>query len=411
MTEKTRLVKQLRPRPFRSHGLSSVTLESIRDIDVIDPPGGFYHPCEDAIMKHPDDTWQGDVVLDLWLETDKELEHREYLVRCECCERIHDVDDICACGLEPAFDDVNHDQVDDANADDIPLGRMGWYEEFGNPSNPRPPRKRVVVESKPTTAAHIIGAHQECDFCLIAGAFARITSIGMMPSNEVESRDTLVTNTLSWDDFRIFPCHSGYNFTSKSFKWFGRKIQTVGIGMPRVSHLPAAESITVEALAERARVYLGNRGYEDELIEFVRVPNASAFIMDEKNSSPDLMRGPTVQHRVPLYAISKYSAFAVASPSANAKRRVRDFYSQTRDPIGGNSAVASDRAKNLCGCGHCWEKMLMKDQGLIRLAMRTGLPIPYVRVNPKYYEDLLEEILDAHAQERLTVIILEGDVF
>ena len=413
MSETKRKTKTPRPEPFELEGLSSIALESLNNPDVHRIPNGYYHPCEDALIIHPVDAWQGDPVPDLWQLTAEAMADREYVTRCLDCGRILDADATCECELDPAFIDyVSHDRVGAEVEDDIPLGRMAWYAEFGNPADPTPPRKHVkVVETKAPTAAHIIGEHQDCDFCAITGAYARITSVGLIPSQDVKNSETLITNTLSWDDIRIFPCHAGYNFTRKSFMWFGRHLPTAGFEMPRVSHLPAAVSITVESLANRAREHLASNGYENELLEFVRMPNVSGFIMRKQKASAGLSEAPSVEHRVPLYSIGRYSAFAVAKPFSNATRRVRDFYSPSRDAIGGNHAIASERPKSLCGCGKCWERMLWKDKGLIRTAARTGLPTPYVRVNPNYYEDLLEEIEDAHAQERLTIFILEGDVF
>ena len=406
-------IKHLRPVPFTDNGLSSITLESLQNTDLTSFKKGFYHPCEDAVMAPPDDEWCGDPVQDLWAQTARHFEEYQYTVYCEFGQCIIDADaDCCACEYD-AFNDVSHDQVEEVE-DDLPFGRLGWEKEFGRrPAPQQRSKERDVVDDDPvTTNAHIIGEFQDCELCLIAGEFARITSIGLIPSREVKSRDTLVTNTLSWSDMRIFPCHAGYNFTRKEFLWFGKRLQSVADDMPRVSHLPAAVSVTVTELASRAREHLESEGYVDELLEFSVVPNVSGCIMKKpQNEASMLQTGAAIEHRIPLYSIGKYSAFAVASPMANAKRRVRDFYVQSRDSIGGNQAVATVRKKSICGCGKCWERMLFKDTGLLRLAIRTGLPIPFVRVNPSYYEDLLEEIADAHAQERFTVFVLEGDVY
>jgi len=288
--------------------------------------------------------------------------------------------------------------------------QWGWEEVYGKMFTSADEKERHLLAHVPPPKVDILSSRiadqlqsRNCLICSIPSEYATLTPEGFVRRNTLAGEDTyLKVLDLRFSDLVLVPVRSGFNFSERAFKWFGRALAQISPFMSRQSDLTQSASVTVLELAQRARdaVELVDAS-EDDFLKVIRLPNAWPTLIDKGN----------IVTKVSVWAIHRYVAFAVAEPRpVRGRWDVRNFYKPRSHRRGTEKRIAVEKLPNkIRPCNKCMRRFLNDSGGLLGLALRTGLPVPRVRVPIDFYEDLLETVCDAVEAKRLTVIVLEAD--
>lgn len=287
--------------------------------------------------------------------------------------------------------------------DDIPLGRLGWLNQF-NALEQRKlearERRKVVKERRMSLSDGL--PSRKCLICSAAGAYVTLTSDGFVSRGENRNAERILSSAaISWSDVVIVPTTAGWNFRDSMFRWFGRKdLRLLDVDMPRTQNRALVTSYTMDEVIKRAHNALISEGQVETTIECGRLPNASVT----------LATGKKTHFRVQCYAVSDWVAFAVVETSkSRGRRNVRRFYKPRSDTIGAPWNVVTDRLnKPVVPCVRCLTNMAEGHRGLAGVWAKTGHPNPSVLVPDDYYEDLVEMVCDRTRRRVPTIIAIEG---
>jgi hypothetical protein len=359
-------------------------LNTVTSVDPTESRGYVYRPCTDDFEERVDD--------------------QEIFVRVEDYIPTTLSDEELSGTVEDAYF-VSAFAVEDVTTreDDIPLGRLGWYNHFEAIEQRKlEARERRKVNKERRMSVSDALPSSDCQICSAAGAYVTLTSDGFVSRGENRNAERILSSAaISWSDVVIVPTTAGWNFRDQMFRWFGRKdLRMLDRDMPRTQNRALVSSYTMDGIIKRAHNALIRDEQVESTVECGRLPNASVT----------LATGKQTHFRVQCYAVSDWVAFAVVETSkSRGKRNVRRFYKPRSDTIGAPWNVVSDRlTKPVEPCFRCLTNLATGAKGLAGVWAKTGHPNPSVLVPDDYYEDLVEMVCDRTRRRVPTIIAIEG---
>uniref|UniRef100_A0A2V0R9L5 Uncharacterized protein n=1 Tax=viral metagenome TaxID=1070528 RepID=A0A2V0R9L5_9ZZZZ len=245
-----------------------------------------------------------------------------------------------------------------------------------------------------------------CPICSHVASFSQTA----VDSDSFVTRDTRDkswskpdTGPLDWSCVVYCGVHAGYNRWKKAFRPFGRDLRLLYEG-----YHPE------QSLSKNTLMYLSTllSSLRNELDRFTdpetRLPPPTVLTQVKVKllSGKDRDRY-FVMH---TYPISKYVGISIAIPEkvTYQKMNVRRFWHWKMAKDGKHDEVVRVSSGEFQGlCPSCLVGLTTKGESLTRDVVRSGLPDILLRTHSEYYDDLIEQVIEAEKSKNFTVFVME----
>ena len=245
-----------------------------------------------------------------------------------------------------------------------------------------------------------------CPVCHHVASFSQTA----VDSDSFVSRDTRDkswskpdTGPLDWDCTVYCGVHAGYNRWKRAFRPYGRNLRLLYEGYHPEQSLSKNNLMYLSTLLSSLRSEL-DRFTDPEK----RLPSPTVITQVKVKllSGKDRNRY-FVMH---TYPVSKYVGIAIAVPEkvTYQKMNVRKFWHWKMAKDGKHDDVVRVSSGEFQGlCPSCLVGLTTKGESLTRDVVRSGLPDILLRTHSEYYDDLIEQVIEAEKTQKFTVFIME----
>jgi len=211
------------------------------------------------------------------------------------------------------------------------------------------------------------------------------------------------TGPLDWDCVVYCGVHAGYNRWKKAFHPFGRNLRLLYEGYHPEPSLSKNSLMYLSTLLSSLRSELdrvtdpGKRLPTPTVITQVKVKLVSG---KERNR----------YFTMHAYPLSRYVGIAIAVPEkvTYQKMNVRKFWHWKMAKDGKHDDVVRVSSREFQGlCSSCLVGLTTKGETLTRDVVRAGLPDILLRTHSEYYDDLIEQVIEAETSQKFTVFVME----
>jgi hypothetical protein len=211
------------------------------------------------------------------------------------------------------------------------------------------------------------------------------------------------TAPLDWNCVVYCGVHAGYNRWKKAFYPFGRSLRLLYEEYHPEPNLSKNNLMYLSTLLSSLRSELdrftdpGNRLPTPTVITQVKVKLLSG---DDRNR----------YFTMHAYPLSEYVGIAIAVPErvTYQKANVRRFWHWKMAKDGKHDDVVRVSSREFQGlCPSCLVGLTTKGETLTRDVVRAGLPDILLRTHSEYYDDLIEQVIEAETSKKFTVFVME----